>query len=96
MDSALHGMLVQHREANSSILTFLNNLLDPALLKRVSSQGAACLSDTVGPRLGALLRVTLAGVVGALPPAREELLADVLFATLQVCPVAALWHCRHD
>ncbi len=78
-------MLVQHKEACGSILTFLVRLFDLDLLKKVPHEAAGYLSDTVGPRLGVLLRMTLAGVVGALPPAREEPLSDVLFATLQVC-----------
>lgn len=91
MDAALHGLLVQHREANGSILTFLNHIFDPALLKRVPGQGAAHLTDAVVPRLDALLRLTLAGVVGALPPAREDRLSDVLFAMLQVVCWCVCW-----
>jgi transportin-3 len=84
LDSALAGLLVQHREACCSILSFLVRLLDPATHAACAPPALAALQAGLAPRAHTLMQLLLAGVVGALPTNRLAELGDTLFALLRV------------
>ncbi|KAI3438282.1 hypothetical protein D9Q98_000717 [Chlorella vulgaris] len=84
LDSALAGVLVQHREACCSILAFVMRLLDPATHRACAPEAVAHLQAALAPRASLLVRLVLAGVAGALPTNRLAELADVLHALLRV------------
>ncbi|EFN54933.1 hypothetical protein CHLNCDRAFT_134668 [Chlorella variabilis] len=84
LDSALAGLLVQHREACCSILAFVVRLLDPATHRACAPEAVAHLQGALVPRAPLLVRLVLAGVTGALPTNRLAELADVLYALLKV------------
>eukprot|EP00878_Enallax_costatus_P035599 GHUV01039777.1.p1 GENE.GHUV01039777.1~~GHUV01039777.1.p1 ORF type:complete len:235 (+),score=27.93 GHUV01039777.1:2-706(+) len=86
------GVLVQHREACRSVLSFLTRLFDPqsalaALQQQAGPDQAAAialLEQQVG-RIGQpLIRMLLGAAVGALPASRVEELAPVLQAILKL------------
>ena len=89
LDSALAGVLVQHREACCSVLAFIVRLLDPATHRRCPPEALPALQAALAPRAPLLVRLLLAGVVGALPSARQRELTDVLYAVLKVGAAAA-------
>jgi transportin-3 len=91
LDSALAGVLVQHREACCSILAFVMRLLDPATHRACAPEAVAHLQAALAPRAPLLVRLVLAGVAGALPTNRLAELADVLHALLRVSAVLAGW-----
>lgn len=91
LDSALAGVLVQHREACCSILAFVMRLLDPATHRACAPEAVAHLQAALAPRASLLVRLVLAGVAGALPTNRLAELADVLHALLRVSAVLAGW-----
>jgi transportin-3 len=84
LDTALAGMLVQHREACCSILAFVVRLLDPATHRAVAPEAVQGLQAALAPRAQLLVRLVLAGAVGALPTNRLAELTDVLYAVLKV------------
>lgn len=84
LDSALAGLLVQHREACCSILAFIVRLLDPATHRSVAPEAVQGLQAALGPRAPALVRLLLGGAAGALPTNRLAELSDVLYALLKV------------
>lgn len=56
LDSALAGMLVQHREACCSILAFVVRLLDPATHRAVAPEAVQGLQAALAPRAPLLVR----------------------------------------
>uniref|UniRef100_A0A7S0WIF6 Importin N-terminal domain-containing protein n=1 Tax=Chlamydomonas leiostraca TaxID=1034604 RepID=A0A7S0WIF6_9CHLO len=84
LDTALVGVLVQHREACCSVLNFLIRLLAPDLRGKVAGADGA-VQAALGPRAAMLVRLLLAGVVGVLPHSRlgdvAALLSSILRAT---------------
>ncbi|KAL4452442.1 hypothetical protein ABPG75_008104 [Micractinium tetrahymenae] len=84
LDSALAGLLVQHREACCSILSFIVRLLDPATHRNCAPEGVGALQAALAPRAPLLVRLLLAGAAGALPTSRLVELTDVLYALLKV------------
>lgn len=86
LDSALAGLLVQHREACCSILSFVVRLLDPATHRNCAPEGVGALQAALAPRAPLLVRLLLAGMAGALPTNRLAELTDVLYALLKVMP----------
>ena len=84
LDSALGGMLVQHREACCSILLFLVRLLDPATHRKCGPEALGALHEALAPRALVGVRLALAGLAGALPTSRLPELTDVLGALLKV------------
>ncbi|KAI7846036.1 hypothetical protein COHA_000403 [Chlorella ohadii] len=84
LDTALAGLLVQHREACCSILAFVVRLLDPATHRAVAPEAVQGLQTALAPRAPLLVRLVLAGAVGALPTNRLAELTDVLYAVLKV------------
>lgn len=86
------GVLVQHREACRSVLSFLTRLFDPqSALAALSQQpgpdhaaAVALLEQQIG-RIGQpLMRMLLGAAVGALPASRVEDVAPVLQALLKL------------
>ncbi|PSC72289.1 transportin-3 isoform X1 [Micractinium conductrix] len=84
LDSALAGLLVQHREACCSILAFVVRLLEPATHRSCGPEAVDTLQGALAPRAPLLVRLLLAGVAGALPTSRLAELTDVLYALLKV------------
>uniref|UniRef100_A0A383V7P9 Importin N-terminal domain-containing protein n=1 Tax=Tetradesmus obliquus TaxID=3088 RepID=A0A383V7P9_TETOB len=92
LDTALLGVLVQHREACRSVLSFLSRLFDPAsALTSLQDHPGLDQAASVGLleqqllRVGpALTRMLLGGAVGALPQSRVEDIAPVLQAMLKL------------
>jgi len=96
LDTALHGLLVQQREASMSVLAFFLKLLDPAAIQRAESRGcqqaaanleAAMMGARDGkpnaPARGSeLLRLMLAGALGGLPRSRVRDVSDAMLAVL--------------
>ncbi|KAJ9534838.1 hypothetical protein QJQ45_017280, partial [Haematococcus lacustris] len=81
MECVTQGVLVQHREACMSVLSFLMRLLSRSLLDEVPD-AASVLQALLAPRAAGLTRLLLAGVVGVLPTVRLPDLASVLGALL--------------
>lgn len=84
LDSALAGLLVQHREACCSILSFIVRLLDPSTHRNCAPDAVGALQAALAPRAPLLVRLLLAGAAGALPTSRLAELTDVLYALLKV------------
>ncbi|KAL6549358.1 Transportin mos14 [Orobanche hederae] len=79
VDCSMIGVTVQHREASNSILNFLSDVFDTAS----SSQGKPfeSIRDTViEPRGGAITRILIAALTGALPSSRLETVTYALLA----------------
>jgi hypothetical protein len=91
LDSALAGLLVQHREACCSILAFIVRLLEPNTHRACGPEAMQHLQAALAPRAPLLLRLLLAGAAGALPTNRLAELTDVLYALLKVGEVGAWW-----
>ncbi|CAI5959333.1 unnamed protein product [Closterium sp. NIES-65] len=83
LDSALAGLLVQHREACKSVLSFLKDVLDFPFSER-GRPFRANIEAAVGPRGPTLCRLLLAAATGGLPESRNDEVVDLLVA-LQVC-----------
>jgi transportin-3 len=90
LDSALAGVLVQHREACCSVLAFLVRLVDPGTRAAAPPDAVGHLQAALAPRAPLLVRLALAGAAGALPINRLAELADVLHALVRVCGAACL------
>lgn len=59
LDTALAGLLVQHREACCSILAFIVRLLDPATHRSVAPEAVQGLQAALAPRAQLLVRLRL-------------------------------------
>jgi len=95
LDSAMHGLLVQQHEANSSVLAFFQKLLDPSNISNAVRAGVAetaanieavMTAPTAGgaPRGSEILRLMAAGAVGGLPRSRVRDVSDSILAVLTV------------
>ncbi|KAF6259150.1 armadillo-type protein [Scenedesmus sp. NREL 46B-D3] len=92
LDTALLGVLVQHREACRSVLSFLSRLFDPSsALASLQEHPGLDQAASVGLleqqvlRVGpALTRMLLGGAVGALPQSRVEDITPILQAMLKL------------
>jgi len=82
LDSALLGVLVQHREACTSVLAFITQLLEPRTLQRSGPDAPSVLQAAFLPRAAMLMRLLLAGIVGMLPTSRLPDVAAALAAVL--------------
>jgi hypothetical protein len=95
LDVSLMAILIQHREACRSTLSFLRCLLHPsdAPAALSSSPPAQALLQEQLMRVGAsLARLLLAGAAGALPDARVPDLAEPLGALLRLAgPQGLSW-----
>jgi transportin-3 len=88
--TAKAGLLVQHREACGSIATFMMRLLDPATLRKCPPDAANHLNAALGPVAPDMVRLALAGAVGALPTSRLQEMTDVLYSLLKVAAATGL------
>lgn len=85
-----YGVLVQHREACCSTLTFLCRLLDMDPSKALNNASGAVLEEEVG-RVGPMLtRLLMAGVVGLLVSGRVPDVGAVICAALKSRGAVAL------
>ncbi|CAL8471497.1 g11039 [Coccomyxa elongata] len=83
LDAATAGVLVQHRDACCSILTFLTRLFEPQLLLQCGPSAATQITAAVVPRAPVLVRLLVAGAVGGLPSPRCADITDALVALLK-------------
>ncbi|KAL4538826.1 hypothetical protein Ndes2526B_g02895 [Nannochloris sp. 'desiccata'] len=88
--SVQSGLLVQHRDACSSIAAFVVRLLDPATLRKCPSEASNHLQAALGPFAANFIRLAMAGSVGALPPSRLQEMTDIIYALLKVASVQGL------
>lgn len=88
--TAKTGLLVQHREACGSIATFMMRLLDPATLRKCPPDASSHLNAALGPVAPEIVRLALAGAVGALPTSRLQEMTDVLYSLLKVATGTAI------
>ncbi|KXZ44767.1 hypothetical protein GPECTOR_62g882 [Gonium pectorale] len=84
LDAAMLGCVMQHREANGSVLGFLARLASPGTLARCPSPPAAAevLRAHLAPRGPLLVRLLLAGIAGSLPLGRVGVVAAALLGLL--------------
>jgi transportin-3 len=90
LESVQAGMLVQHRDACSSIAAFMVRLLDPATLRKCPSIKSNHLQAALAPYASNIIRLAMAGSVGALPPSRLQEMTDIIYALLKVASVQGL------
>ncbi|BDA46876.1 Transportin-3 [Coccomyxa sp. Obi] len=83
LDAATAGVLVQHRDACCSILTFLTRLFEPQMLLQCGPTAATQITAAVVPRAPVLVRLLVAGAVGGLPSPRCADITDALVALLK-------------
>lgn len=83
IETARNAILVQHREACSSVSSFLVRLLDPSTHRHCDVAQVQTLEAVFQPYAGILTQLTIAGGVGALPSSRVHEMADVLYALLK-------------
>ncbi|KAM7272707.1 hypothetical protein ACFE04_027370 [Oxalis oulophora] len=89
VDCAMSGITVMHREACTSILTFLSDIFDLAK----SCKGTHFISirdNVVIPRGPAISRILIASIGGALPSSRIETVTYALLALMRAYGVLAL------
>ncbi|GMH40699.1 hypothetical protein BSKO_08603 [Bryopsis sp. KO-2023] len=84
LDTACAGILVQHREACCSILSFLSRLLHPARPEElgISNNVMDQVRRAFGARAPLLMRLLVAGIVGTLPSFLLEDVSDALHCIL--------------
>ncbi len=75
-------MVIQHREANGSVLSFLARLTNPRTLERCPPGSGALLQQHFLPRAPMLVRLLLSGISGTLSPGRVPDLAAALLGVL--------------
>jgi len=81
--TASNGILVQHKEACSSMCAFLVRLLDPGTHRKLSTEQLSILQGALQPHAPRLTKLSIAGVAGALPTSRIHEMCDVLYALLK-------------
>lgn len=86
-----NAILVQHREACSSVAAFLVRLLDPGTHRQCGIEQVKVLERTFQPYASILTQLTLAGAVGALPTSRIHDMVDVLYALLKSSGSSFQW-----
>ncbi|KAF6153180.1 hypothetical protein GIB67_031134 [Kingdonia uniflora] len=95
VDCAMIGITIQHREACTSILTFLSDVLDLAN----STLGKEYLSirdNVIVPRGPSLTRILIASLTGALPSSRLEVITYTLLALTRAYGMKALEWARES
>lgn len=89
VDCAMIGITVQHREACTSILTFLSDVFD--LGKSTGDEQYKSIRDNVViPRGAILTRILIASLTGALPISRLELVTYTLLALMRAYGITSL------
>ncbi|RZC80045.1 hypothetical protein C5167_042621 [Papaver somniferum] len=89
VDCAMNGITVQHREACSSILTFLSDVFDISNSSR-GEQYKSTRDTIVVPRGPSLSRILIASLTGALPSSRLEVVTYTLLALTRAYGMMAL------
>jgi len=86
-----NAILVQHREACSSVAACIVRLLDPGTHRKCDIQQVKALELVFQPYAGILTQLTIAGAVGALPTSRIHDMVDVLYALLKSSASSFQW-----
>ena len=86
-----NALLVQHREACSSVASFLVRLLDPGTHRKCSVHQVKALETVFQPYASFITQLTIAGAVGALPISRIHDMVDVLYALLKSSGTSYHW-----
>lgn len=86
LDVAMVGCVIQHREANGSVLGFLARLTNPRTLDRCPAGAGAVLRQHFVPRAPLLVRLLLSGVAGTLPAGRVPDVSAALVGVLASAP----------
>lgn len=89
--TARNALLIQHREACSSVAAFLVRLLDPGTHRRCTGDQVRTLQACFEPQAKVITRLALAGGVGALPSSRIHEMVDVLYALLKSSQDSVAW-----
>lgn len=83
VDCAMIGITIQHREACTSILTFLNDIFDVAT-SIGGKQYRSVIDNIIFPRATSLTRILIGSLAGALPESRLEQVISVLMSLTRV------------
>lgn len=83
VDCAMTGITIQHREACTSILTFLNDIFDVAT-SIGGKQYRLVIDNIIFPRAASLTRILIGSLAGALPESRLEQVISVLMSLTRV------------
>ena len=86
-----NAILVQHREACTSVAAFLVRVLDPGTHRQCDIQHVKTLELVFQPYASILTQLTIAGAVGALPTSRIHDMVDVLYALLKSSNSSFQW-----
>ncbi|KAK9804126.1 hypothetical protein WJX73_001732 [Symbiochloris irregularis] len=90
VQSAAAGVLVQHRDACSSVHSFVKRLYDADILARVSQEEAARWQGTVPRVTPVIMRRLVAGMVAFLPYSIADSIPDIIMAILKVAGQSGL------
>lgn len=91
IETCRNALLVQHREACSSVAAFLVRLLDPGTHRQCDIQQVKILELAFQPYASILSQLSIAGAVGALPTSRIHEMVDVLYALLKSSESSFQW-----
>lgn len=83
VDCAMTGITIQHREACTSIITFLNDIFDVAT-SIGGKQYRLVIDNIIFPRAASLTRILIGSLAGALPESRLEQVISVLMSLTRV------------
>jgi len=86
-----NALLVQHKEACSSVAAFLVRLLDPGTHRKCDIQQVKALELVFQSYAGILAQLAIAGAVGALPLSRIHDMVDILYALLKSSDSSFQW-----
>lgn len=89
IDSAMVGVTVQHREASSSILSFLSDVFD-LTNSHEGAQYQSIRDSIIIPRGAIITRILIASLTGALPSSRFDPVTYALIALVRAYGVKAL------
>ncbi|GLC47401.1 hypothetical protein PLESTB_001959900 [Pleodorina starrii] len=78
LDVAMVGCVMQHREANGSVLGFIARLTAPATLARCPAAAGDVLRAHLLPRAPIFVRLLLSGIAGTLPLGRVAVVGAAL------------------
>ncbi|KAH9301503.1 hypothetical protein KI387_013086 [Taxus chinensis] len=83
VDCSMIGITIQHREACTSILTFLNDIFDVAT-SIGGKQYRSVIDNVILPRATSLTRILIGSLAGALPESRLEEVISVLMSMTRI------------
>ncbi|GIL53844.1 hypothetical protein Vafri_9477 [Volvox africanus] len=82
LDVAMIGCVMQHREANGSVLSFIARLTAPVTLARCPAAAADVLRAHLLPRAPVFVRLLLSCIAGTLPPGRVGIVSAALIGVV--------------